>query len=189
MATSSHETILDVLSPNLRNSLATDQAKQLSQSLNDPEALSAEYKIAISFSEKGNYKEAEELLRHNLSARQNVLGTTHADTLATMHYLGVAQTELGKFEEGAATYRELIPLYEKPAASLSARSNLGWVLKKEGKYSETEEVLRGLLPDLQERFAEDDPRVLGCLRHLMEAVGGQGRIEEALEMNKREWLW
>jgi tetratricopeptide (TPR) repeat protein len=184
MATSSHDTVLDVLSPDLRNSLTTGQARHLSQSLNDPEALSAEYKIAISFSEKGNYKTAEELLRHNLSARQNVLGTTHADTLVTMHYLGIAQTELGNFEDGEATYRELIPLYEKPAASLGARSNLGWVLNKEGKYSEADEVLRGLLPDLQERFAGDDPRILGCLRHLMEAVGGQGRIDEALEMNK-----
>jgi hypothetical protein len=64
-------------------------------------------------------------------------------------------------------------------------SNLGWVLNKEGKYIEAEVVLKQLLPDLQTRFGEDDPRTLGCLRHLMEAVGGQGRIEEALEMNKK----
>jgi hypothetical protein len=37
------------------------------------------------------------------------------------------------------------------------------VLNKEGKYSEADEVLRGLLPDLQERFAGDDPRILGVL--------------------------
>jgi len=185
MAASLHENVLDVLSPELRNSLTYDQVKQLSQRPDDPETLSTEYKIAINFSEKGNHKAAEELFRHNLSARQNVLGKSHADTLATMHNLGLAQVELGHFEAGEATYRELVPLYEKPAASLGARSNLGWVLNKEGKYSEAEVVLKGLLPDLQERFADDDPRVLGCLRHLMEAIGGQGRIDEALEMNRK----
>jgi tetratricopeptide (TPR) repeat protein len=184
MMATSHKNVVDGLSPELRNSLSSDQIKQISQQPNDPETLSAEFAIAVKFSENGNDKAAEELFCHNLSARQNVLGISHADSLATMHYLGLVQTKLGQYADGEATYRELIPLYEKPAASLGARSNLGWVLNKEGKYGEAEAVLRGLLPDMQERFAEDDPRVLGCLRHLIEAVGRQGKIDEALEMNK-----
>ena len=185
MATSTRETFIDTMSPELRDSLSADQLKQLSQRPNDPEILSIEYQLALNFSNEANFQAAEELFRHNLAAKQNVLGATHVDTLATMHYLGIAQTELGHYADGEKTYRELIPLYEKPAALLAARSNLGWVLNKEGKYSEAEIVLRGLLPQLQERFAEDDPRVLGCLRHLMEVVGGQGRVDEALEMNKK----
>ena len=186
MATPSSTNVVDDLSPSLRHILTPDQAKQLSQSPRDAEALSIEYSIATSFTDKGNYEAAEELLRRNLSARQNALGTTHPDTLATMHHLGTAQTQLGHFDDAEATYRELIPLYEKPAASMAARSNLGWTLNQAGKYAAAEDVLRGLLPELRERFAEDDPRVLGCLRHLMEAVGGQGqgRVDEALEMNR-----
>jgi tetratricopeptide (TPR) repeat protein len=185
MATSSHAISLENMSAELRNLLSNDQIKQLSQNPNDPESLSMEYKLAVEFFNEGNFQASEELLRHNLVAKKNVLGTTHADTLATMHYLGLSQTELGHFVDGEKTYRELIPLYEKPAASLAARSNLGWVLNKEGKYSEAEVLLTDLLPGLQERFAEDDPRVLGCLRHLMEAVGGQGKFEEAQEVNRR----
>lgn len=183
MATS-QGTILDALSPELRSSLSPDQIQQLSQQPQDAEALFAEYKLALHFSSEGNYKAAKELLCHNLAARRGILGKSHAETLATMHYLGLVETNLGYYAAGEAIYRELIPLYEKPAASLGARSNLGWVLNKEGKYTEAELSLRQLLPDLKERFGEDDPRTLGCLRHLIEAVGRQGRIEEALEMNK-----
>lgn len=100
-----------------------------------------------------------------------------------MHNLGLAQAKLGQFEVGEVSYRGLIPLCEKPATSLGARSNLDWALNKEARYMEAEAVLRGLLPDLKERFAEDDLRVLGCSRHSMEAVGGQGRIDEALKMD------
>ena len=56
------------------------------------------------------------------------------------------------------------------------------MLNKQGKYAEAEEVLRGLLPLLQNRMGMDSPQSLGCMRHLMEAVGGQGRWEEAREM-------
>jgi tetratricopeptide (TPR) repeat protein len=106
---------------------------------------------------------------------QTLLGATDSATLST----------LGEYASAEATYRELINLAEKPLATLGAQSNLGFVLNKEKKYAEAAAVLRDLLPLMKERFGEDDSRSLGCLRHLMEAVGGQGRVDEALLMNER----
>jgi tetratricopeptide (TPR) repeat protein len=161
----------------------TESINHLEQAPDDPETLSMEHQLALNFLNEGTFQAAEELLRHDLAVKQNTLGATHADTLATMHNLGLAQIELGSYSDAERTYRELTPLYEKPVASLAARSNLGLVLNKQRKYDEAETLLRSLLSELRERFAADDPRVLGCLRLLMEAIGGQGRIDEALEMN------
>lgn len=52
------------------------------------------------------------------------------------------------------------------------------VLNKPGKFSKAEDLLAELLPEIQGNFHGSDPRALGCRTHLMEALTGQGKLEQ-----------
>lgn len=72
---------------------------------------------------------------------------------------------------------------------LGVESNLGVTLNKQHKFAEAKEVLTKLLPVLKREFHPADPRVLGCMRHLMEALWGLGRLEDARRLNDMMRGW
>jgi len=128
----------------------------------------------------------ENLLLQSVATKVETLGPEHVETLTTIHALAMVQTELGQNAQAEQNYRKLLEISERqkgPNTSWAAMSNLSWILNKQGKYAEAEGILRRLLPRLQSRMGKDSPQALGCLRHLMEAMGGQGRYAEAMEMN------
>ncbi|KAI9810839.1 MAG: hypothetical protein M1827_006046 [Pycnora praestabilis] len=135
---------------------------------------------------KAKYQAIEELLSRTIATKKDTLGPEHADTLNTMHALAMVQTELDEDDRAEKTYRKMLEAYEKtggPNRAFAVMNNLAFVLNRQGKYAEAEQILRKLLPPLQERGGRDTPQALGCMRKLMEAVGGQGRYEEAKEIN------
>ena len=67
---------------------------------------------------------------------------------------------------------------------LFVRSSLGWALVKQDKYAEVEKTADLLLPALEDDLGKSNPQSLKLLRQLMEAVGGQGRAEGAIELNE-----
>lgn len=129
----------------------------------------------------GRTKALESLAADSVVAKEDSLGPDHTDTLKAMHTLGLVQSEAGSPARAEQTWRKLLTIRERdsPYSALAVRSNLGFVLVEQGKYAEAEEIARQLLPVLQKRYGNESPQALGTLRQLIEAVGGQRRVEEA----------
>lgn len=140
--------------------------------------------------QNGKWQLAEELLTYYYLARTAALGgKANRDTLSTLFSVAYAQMAQENFVKAEKTWRDLLALSldeqdSRLRTNLGAESNLGFTLNKLGKYEEAEQVLRALLPRMQKQFDESDPRVLGCMRHLMEALIGLGQLSKASDMNK-----
>jgi len=129
----------------------------------------------------GKTKALEILAVDSVVAKENSLGPDHTDTLGAMHTLGLVQSEVGSPAGAEQTWRKILTIRERdsPYSALAVRSNLGFVLVEQGKYQEAEEIAQQLLPALQKRYGKESPQALGTLRQLIEAVGGQRRVEAA----------
>ena len=129
----------------------------------------------------GKNKALETLAADSVIAREDSLGPDHTDTLEAMHTLGLVQSDIGSPARAEQTWRKMLAIRERdsPYSALAVRSNLGFVLVKQDKYPEVEEIARQLLPVLQKRYGKESPQALGTLRQLIEAVRGQRRVEEA----------
>jgi len=129
----------------------------------------------------GKTKALETLAADSVVAKETSLGPDHEDTLGAMHTLGLVQSEVGSPARAEQTWRKMLTIRERdsPYSALAVRSNLGFVLVEQGKYQEAEEIARQLLPALQKRYGKESPQALGTLRQLIEAVGGQRRVEDA----------
>ena len=172
--------------PNKYNgrTLLLNELKKLSEKPDDVRTIRVLHNMAIDTQHGGNNQASAELLSFIIPMRERVLGLDHTDTIGSMHYLGLAQTNLSQMKESESTWRTIISRLEHKdqRASLGAKSNLGSNLNGQKRFVEAESVLRDLRPQLLEVFKEDDPRCLGNLRGLMMAVGGQGRHDEAREL-------
>jgi hypothetical protein len=88
---------------------------------------------------RGDQSEAEQLCRDALRSQRALFGDTHADTLNTMDNLAHVCTELGKLDEAAALYRELVlcgwrvTLGAEHANTLAVTDALSCVLTKMGE--------------------------------------------------------
>jgi tetratricopeptide (TPR) repeat protein len=138
--------------------------------------------IIFLFQEK-KYAVAEELFTYYYETKN---GQQTEDTLSAKFNIAYCQMEQGSFAKSEASWRELLSIsaevidnIKSQLSNLGERSNLGMVLNKQGKFLEAEGVLRELLPEMQKKFDHSDPRALGCLRHLREALIGQGKVDEA----------
>ncbi|TKA77842.1 hypothetical protein B0A49_01450 [Cryomyces minteri] len=168
--------------------LPADKLRQMIQRLGNQDVSTNTHDQAheVSLEQQAKLNALDELLLHTVQTRQQTLGREHEDTLEAMHALAMVQTELRHCSQAETTYRQLLEAHERtmgPDKSWAVSNNLGLVLNQQKKYAEAEAILRPLLPRLQGRMGKDSPQALGCLRHLMEAVGGQGRYKEAEEMN------
>lgn len=129
----------------------------------------------------GKTKALESLAAESVVAKVHSLGPDHEVTLGAMHTLGLVQSEVGSPARAERTWRKMLTIRERdsPRSALAVRNNLGFVLVEQGKYQEAEEIARQLLPALQKRYGKESPQALGTLRQLIEAVGGQRRVEDA----------
>ncbi|CZR69847.1 uncharacterized protein PAC_19747 [Phialocephala subalpina] len=180
-------------SPDLRTEFRNHlDPNTLGAVIEDPDSESSRSEIstmAQKLLHASKWKEAEELLTYHYLARTAALGgRANADTMYTLFSVGYAQLGQEDFVKSEKTWRQLLALKldaqdSKLRSFLGVESNLGFALNKLRKYAEAEEVLRELLPKMQKEFHESDPRLLGCMRHLMEALLGLGRVEDARVLN------
>lgn len=173
----------------LRNHLDPDR---LGAAIEDPDSQDSRTDIstlARKLLQNSKWDLAEELLTYHYLARTAAIeGRANADTLYTLFSVGYAQMGQDAYTKAEKIWRDLLALPldaqdSRLRTNLGAESNLGFTLNKLGKYEEAEQVLRALLPKMQKEFEESDPRLLGCMRHLMQALIGLGKLHEASDLN------
>ncbi|KAG6988928.1 hypothetical protein G7Y79_00067g095430 [Physcia stellaris] len=121
-----------------------------------PDTLTSMNNLAELLHSQGNY-EAEHLLRETLRLRHKVLGKKHPDTLITMHYLASRLPE----DEAEPLFRETLRLRvevlgKKHADTLITVEWLAWVLRKQRKNDEAEEMMKDLAVVLREQGRNDE---------------------------------
>ena len=103
------------------------------------ETLGTMRSLAQIYREQGRQAEVVKLGAESLEIQRRVLGPTHLQTLTALQILARAQESTGNLVAAEALLRELQSL--APAHD-SARSMLGLVLVKQGKFAEAETLLR-----------------------------------------------
>ncbi|KUJ13655.1 uncharacterized protein LY89DRAFT_784541 [Mollisia scopiformis] len=174
----------------LRNHFSPDALGAIIEDPNSPSSLSAVSTLGTTLLQQNEFSLAEELLFNCYKAKVSASnGKPNADILATKYNIAYAQLKRDAFAESEKSWKEILNTVldsdKKVLPNLGAKSNLGYTLNKQGKFEEAEPVLTDLLPEMKERFHESNPRVLGCMRHLMEALVGQGKVEEAMMLNEK----
>jgi tetratricopeptide (TPR) repeat protein len=101
-------------------------------------------------SDQGKLSEAEPLYREALRGRQETLGETHRDTLASLNNLAVLLKSQGKLSEAEPLFREALlgqmaTLGETHPDTLASLNNLANLLSDQGKLSEPEPLYREAL--------------------------------------------
>lgn len=174
-------------SPELRTELRNHfDPNKLGAAVESPDDATTRRKISavatILLNDK-KYKVAEELFDYYCRTRED--GRQDPDALLAKYNVAYAQLEQGEFAKAETSCREFLGIETVLAGRyhMGVKSNFGMALNKQEKFAEAEIVLKDVLPVLNAEFHQSDPRVLGCMRHLMEALSGQGKLDEAKLLN------
>ncbi|KAH7124607.1 hypothetical protein EDB81DRAFT_730860, partial [Dactylonectria macrodidyma] len=139
---------------------------------------------------KGIYKEAEQMNRRALDAREKVLSREHPSTLTSVNNLAIVLQCQGKYEEAEQMNRRALDAREKVLgrehpSTLASVSNLAGVLQYQGKYEEGEQMNRRALDASEKVLGREHPSTLASVSNLALVLRDQGKYEEAEQMNRR----
>jgi tetratricopeptide (TPR) repeat protein len=120
------------------------------------------YEAGYYFYQRGQFWEAEPLLKSLLVMCEQVLGPEHPSTLKSLNNLGVLYRNQGKYEQAEPLYqralatceRVLGPEHPDTAQALSNLANLYYV---QGKYEQAEPLYQRALAIREQVFGSDHP--------------------------------
>ena len=120
---------------------------------------------------QGNYKEAEEIYRRILKAKEKALGLKHK------------HIRFNRFAKTLLIGKEKMLEVDHPD-TLTNLNNLAGVLKSQGQYQIAEEMYRRALKGKEKALGVDHPHTLTSLNNLAYTCYDQGRHDEAIRMMK-----
>ena len=137
---------------------------------------------------KGDYAQAESVLRQALAAQEP--GEAAAgDRAQTLHYLGATRYASGDYDEAARRFGEALagrreafgPRDERVATTLN---NLANVLYEKGEYARAEPLYREALGIFRERLGDSHPRVALALHNLAGVLAAEGDYDGAESLHR-----
>jgi len=140
--------------------------------------------------QRGQYIQAENMVRSSLAVRQEILGHEDAETLGSTEMVGLVLQDQGRYAEAEEMHRRALAGRVKVLGpdhphTLTSVSNLALVLRYQGKYSEAEELNRRALAGRVKVLGPDHPDTLTSVSNLALVLRYQGKYAEAEEMNWR----
>jgi tetratricopeptide (TPR) repeat protein len=134
--------------------------------------------------QRGDYGEAESVLRRTLAEHRAVFGVDHEETAASIGLLGDVLNRQGEYEEAEKHLREGLRILGGTAGRETSRYatmaiSLGTVLRSLGRYPETEALLREALQIQREVLPEDHPDVTRSMNELAMVLRHEGKFDEA----------
>jgi tetratricopeptide (TPR) repeat protein len=139
--------------------------------------------------QQGKAGDAEHMATLSMEARQEVFGDENADTLSSMHMVGIARMLGGMYEEAEAMNRQTLALSETLLGqdhpdTLISMSNLALVLTYQKKYEEAEPMNRQTIALKEKVLGREHPDMLTSMSNLAGVFTDQGKYKEAEEMNR-----
>ena len=117
---------------------------------------------------------------------RRALGPEHWDTLSSMNALAIASSGLGRYDEAAALYREVLEtdrrvLGPEHPETLNTMYNLVLPLAHLGRYEEAESVSRAVIDAQRRVLGPEHPKTLRSIYNLACLAAVQGSRAEALD--------
>ena len=142
------------------------------------------HKTATYLCERAQYQQAEQLFQQAIAIREEVLGTRHPDTAASLNDLAIvyySQSKYGLAEqmfEQALTIREQVlgPLHLDTAASLNS---LALLYHSQGKYEQASPLLKRALAIRKQALDPHHNQIAESLNNLAIVYHSQGMYEQA----------
>jgi tetratricopeptide (TPR) repeat protein len=145
--------------------------------------------VAVYNSERGQYADAELLIKRSLAIREKL----EADPLnmaVSLNNLAVLFDSQGKYDESESLYKRSLAIYEKslgpdhPKVALSL-NNLAEFYREQCKYIEAEPLYKQSLAIKEKSFGLDHPDTAVSLNNLAMLYHEQGKTTEAEPLYKR----
>ncbi|EPE30043.1 TPR-like protein [Glarea lozoyensis ATCC 20868] len=138
------------------------------------------------FPKTTNHPAAEQVHLYTIKTKQSSFHDRpeHPDTFENMFELAREQIILGKHAQAKNNWRTVLEFHEKVEGrrNLAVVYNLARVLNSNEWFTDAEEILKSLLPELIEALGTGSRQVIGTLPELSLAIGKQGRYAEAREI-------
>ena len=151
---------------------------------NDVRALKSRHGLAGVFLKQGKYEEAEIVLLDVLRKRQDVLGKTHEETLATGALLGLTLYCAKRYHEAEIVFLQILAYKEDTLGSahhstLATRDNFEASLWKQEKWKEWEPYCRQSL-EIRQILAPGDYHTLRVTSNLWFVLEKLGKKESEI---------
>jgi non-specific serine/threonine protein kinase/serine/threonine-protein kinase len=132
----------------------------------------------------GLLEKAEPHLQEALRLRDDLLGRSHPDTLASIRSLGDLRVVQGRFEEARAYLGEALESRRRVLGvdhpdTLSAMGEMGALLMREGKFDEAEVYLRENLEGNRRVLGDDHHETVKSIATLGQLLEQRGELNDA----------
>jgi tetratricopeptide (TPR) repeat protein len=155
------------------------------------------HNLALVYSQRGKYGQAEALHSKTLEIRRRVLGGEHPDTLGSMHNLALVYSQRGKYGQAEALFSQTVEI-KRRVLGPEHRSTLGtlaesaFMYQREGKYGLAETQGTQALAGLRRALGPEHPDTMESVADLALACVSQRKFAESealahevLEFNRK----
>ncbi len=155
---------------------------------NDAQTAQSKDSLGVLLRAKGEYEEAEQLLRESLATRQRLFGDGHPLVAQTLvHLAQVSYDKSEAYEEAEDLFRKALDVMRRARGDndpmiTEIQSQLGILLVQTGRFDEAEGVFREAMETCRRELGDDNPRTAESLNNLAVFLGIVGRHQEALPL-------
>jgi len=161
-----------------------DELKKNNDSHQDLNRLRVQAYLARIYNDKGDYKQAEQLLSDTLESQHQLLGVNHPETLSTLVDFAHNAQNLGHYNIARHRFSEALEAYkkimgDKHPATLAAYNNLGLLLEQMGLFDDSALLLKSALNTAINTLGKTHPQTIALNNNLALLSESQGLFSEA----------
>ncbi|RYN15436.1 hypothetical protein AA0115_g13092, partial [Alternaria tenuissima] len=153
----------------------------------DPDRLSSEHELGVSYWANGQIEDAVRLLEHVVKVRDNTLAETHPDRLASQHALSVSYWANGQIEDAVRLLEHVVKVRDNTLAEthpdrLASQHQLGVSYWANGQIEDAVRLLEHVVKVQDTTLAETHPRRLASQHALGVSYRASGQIGDAVRL-------
>ncbi|RYN98523.1 hypothetical protein AA0121_g13502 [Alternaria tenuissima] len=153
----------------------------------DPDRLSSEHELGVSYWANGQIEDAVRLLEHVVKVRDNTLAETHPDRLASQHALSVSYWANGQIEDAVRLLEHVVKVRDTTLAEthprrLASQHALGVSYRASGQIGDAVRLLEHVVKVRDNTLAETHPDRLASQHALSVSYWANGQIEDAVRL-------
>ena len=150
--------------------------------------LSSMSNLAMTFSDQGRWKEAEELGVQVIETSLRVLGLEHLNTLTSMNNLALTYSNQGRWKEAEELQVQVMRTRKRVLGlehldTLASIAGLAFTYSNQGRWKEAEELKVQAIETSSRVLGLEHPFTLTNIANLASTYLNQGRWKEAEELN------
>lgn len=146
--------------------------------------------VALEHFQRGNYPEAEVVLRSLVARLEKSVGLAHPDVATALNILAQVLRVTSRLGEAEQMTRQALAIYERSVGPdhpdvAGALNNLAQLLQFTRRLGEAEPLMRRALAILEKSLGTDDPNVATALNNLATLYFQTNRLAEAEPLMRR----